>query len=195
MEKDAIAQQLLIIGGSAGSLEWLLRIVMALPEETRLAVVVVVHRRNGNDSILTDLLKARTGRRVKEVEDKEAIKAETIYIAPSDYHLLVEDTQSFALDISEKVHFSRPSIDVSFTSAAHTFGNRCAAILLSGANADGAEGLLAIREARGFVAIQDPQLSEVGFMPQQGLNLLKPDALINDDNLTEVVAAIVNRAE
>lgn len=193
MEKDAVAQQLLIVGGSAGSLEWLLRIVTALPAQTKLAVLVVVHRRNGNDSILTDLLKARTGKKVKEVEDKEPIKPETIYVAPSDYHLLVEDTRSFALDSSEKIHFSRPSIDVSFMSAAQVFGCRCAAILLSGANADGAEGLLTIQEAGGFVAIQDPQLSEVGFMPQQALNLLKPDALISQENLREVVEAIVSR--
>jgi two-component system chemotaxis response regulator CheB len=193
MEKDAVAQQLLIVGGSAGSLEWLLRIVTALPAQTKLAVLVVVHRRNGNDSILTDLLKARTGKKVKEVEDKEPIRPETIYVAPSDYHLLVEDTQSFALDSSEKIHFSRPSIDVSFMSAAQVFGRRCAAILLSGANADGAEGLLTIQEAGGFVAIQDPQLSEVGFMPQQALNLLKPDAIISQENLREVVEAIVSR--
>lgn len=192
MEKNSIAYRLLIIGGSAGSLEWLLRILMTLPEKAGLAIVVVVHRRNSHDSILTDLLRSRTGRKVKEVEDKEPIRPETIYVAPSDYHLLVEDQQTFALDNSEKVHFSRPSIDVSFLSAADVFGEHCAAILLSGANADGAEGLLAVREAGGYIAVQDPGSSEVGFMPQQALNLVLPDDIIREDNLEMVIASIVH---
>ena len=108
---------------------------------------------------------------VKEVEDKEFIVPNAIYVAPPDYHLLVEDEYSFSLDSAEKIHFSRPSIDVTFESVSEKFGQRAIGILLSGANADGAEGLGCIKEAGGITIAQDPASADVGFMPQQAINL------------------------
>jgi two-component system, chemotaxis family, protein-glutamate methylesterase/glutaminase len=188
MAQDSITKyKLLIIGGSAGSLDGILKIITALPVNKQVTTVVVVHRKNDVESILTDLLATRTKLKVKEVEDKESIFGDTVYIAPSDYHLLIENDKLFSLDSSEKVHHSRPSIDVSFESAAHVFGNAVIGILLSGANADGAEGLRKIHEAGGFTIVQDPAFSEVGYMPQQALDQMRPDKILN----TEAIALFI----
>lgn len=161
----------MVIGGSAGSLEPLLQIVAALPTHTHVAIVVVVHRKAGPDSILSNLLASKTSLPVKEVEDKDAILPGHIYVAPPDYHLLFESRETFALDASEKVHYSRPSIDVTFESAAAVFGNAVVGVLLSGANADGAAGMLRIRKAGGYTMAQDPETAEVYYMPRQAVLL------------------------
>src|SRR5579864_7056332 len=138
MAQDSITKyKVLMIGGSAGSLDGVLKIISALPVNKHVTTIIVVHRKNDVESILANLLSSRTQLEVKEVEDKELISGGIIYIAPSDYHLLIENEKMFSLDSSEKVHYSRPSIDVSFESAAHVFGNAVIGILLSGANADG----------------------------------------------------------
>lgn len=175
--------RLLVIGGSAGSLEPLLQIIAAIPVHTTAAIVVVVHRKAGSDSILRDLLAAKTSLQVKEVEDKEPLLPAHIYLAPPDYHLLFENKQCFALDASEKVHYSRPSIDVTFESAAAVFGTAVIGVLLSGANADGAEGMAAIKKAGGHTLAQDPATAEVYYMPQQAILLdaameVKPTQLL-----------------
>ncbi len=169
MAQDEVKYQTVAIGGSAGSLDVLLKIVPQLPTGSGASFVIVVHRKNDADSILVDLLSARTRMNVKEVEDKEPILPNVIYIAPPDYHLLFEDKASFSLDSSEKVHYSRPSIDVTFESVADTFHSSSIGILLSGANADGAEGLARIKQAGGFTIAQDPATADVAYMPQQAI--------------------------
>lgn len=134
-------------------------------------VVLVLHRRADGESLLAEILARRTPMPVKEVEDKEPILPGTVYLAPADYHLLFESRELFSLDSSEKVHYCRPSIDVSFESAAEVFGPHCIGVLLSGANADGAAGLLRIREAGGYTLVQHPQTAEVGYMPQHAIAL------------------------
>jgi two-component system chemotaxis response regulator CheB len=160
--------QLLIIGGSAGSLEVILEILPVLRSDIDYAIVLVMHRRGG-DSLLTGLLSDRTNLEVREAEEKEAIRPGVIYIAPADYHLLIEQDQTFSLDFSEKIHYSRPAIDASFETAAEAFGTTLVGILLSGANADGAEGLLRIKEAGGMTIAQDPAEASVSYMPQQAI--------------------------
>jgi two-component system chemotaxis response regulator CheB len=164
-------QRLVVIGGSAGSLEIVLSLVAALPPLPHAAVVVVLHRKQSADSVLTGLLMSRTRLPVKEVEDKEPLMRGHIYLAPPDYHLLLENKEQFSLDDSEKVHHSRPSIDVTFESAVQVFGAGTIGILLSGANADGAAGLQAIRASGGTTLVQDPATAEVYYMPQQALLL------------------------
>jgi len=163
--------KMIIIGGSAGSLDIILKIVGNLPINKSYACVIIVHRKPSSESILQDLFSSKTLLPVKEVEDKEMIVPGTIYLAPADYHLLFENKTTFSLDASEKIHFSRPSIDVSFESASQVFRDLAVGILLSGANADGAAGLQKIEAAGGLIIIQDPETAEVGYMPAQGLKL------------------------
>ena len=182
-EGDVSKYRMVVIGGSAGSLDSILKIVAAVQESVDVAFVVVVHRGKGGDSILTDLLSSQTTLVVKEVEDKELILPGTIYIAPPDYHLLLENEYTFSLDASEKVHYSRPSIDVTFESAALVYGPALVGVLLSGANADGAVGLKNIADAGGFTIAQQPATAEVGYMPQQAINLTKVSVILEGEDI------------
>jgi two-component system chemotaxis response regulator CheB len=180
--------QLLIIGGSAGSLEVLVQLLPALHKNLKLAIVVVMHRKAG-ESMLVDVLGGKTTWPVKEAEEKENVEAGTVYVAPSDYHLLFEKNKTFSLDFSEKVHYSRPSIDVSFESAADAYGATVIAVLLSGANSDGSEGLNLIRNAGGIAIVQDPLEASVAYMPQQAIDNFQVDYIAD----TKTIVDIINR--
>lgn len=158
------------IGGSAGSLDIVLKIAESIPAESKNIYIVIVHRKSSPDSVFEDLIAARSPLPVSEVEDKDPVEPGHIYIAPPGYHLLFEAEDLFSLDGSEKLHFSRPSIDITFESAAETFGHRVTGILLSGANADGAAGLCTIKKHGGTTITQDPESAEVGYMPRQAID-------------------------
>ncbi|MBV9962017.1 MAG: chemotaxis protein CheB [Parafilimonas sp.] len=193
MAQNTIAKyKMIVIGGSAGSLNIVLKIVAALPVTTYLSVVIIMHRKNDNESVLSNLLSARTNLIVKEVEDKEDIAGGCIYLAPADYHLLLENKNMFCLDISEKVHHSRPSIDVTFESVAEVIGDKAVAVLLSGANADGADGLHKIKQAGGYTIVQDPASAEVGYMPQQAIDQMQPDKILNGDDIGDFIKQLLS---
>lgn len=192
-EEDLKKKRVLLIGGSAGSLDVILKIVGALPVPLSLPVVIVVHRKSGAESILADLLGAKTGLAVKEVEDKDAVEDGVIYLAPPDYHLLFEKDGNFSLDSSEKVQYSRPSIDVSFESAADVYGSRVIAVLLSGANADGAEGLHRIFQTGGYTLVEAPHTAGVSYMPQQALNRNGHHEVVPTDDLATRLSAILKQ--
>jgi two-component system chemotaxis response regulator CheB len=129
------------------------------------------------------LLESKTSWQVREAEEKQTIMKDHIYLAPADYHLLIEKDRTLSLDVSEKVNFSRPSIDVSFESAAEVYGTKLAAILLSGANDDGVAGLKKVKACGGVAIVQNPQTAAVAYMPQQAINNLAVDKIINPDEL------------
>lgn len=192
-EDDVKRFQMMVIGGSAGSLDVVLSIVSQLPPDTQATIVVVVHRKNAPESPLASLLAARTALPVKEVEDKEPILPGTVYLAPPDYHLLIEDKGSFSLDCSEKIHYSRPSIDITFESAADQFGPALAGVLLSGANADGAEGLYRIREGGGFTVVQDPKTAEIDYMPRSAIDRNAACAVVPAKELGPYLKALLEQ--
>lgn len=181
------ATSLVIIGGSAGSLSVLLQVLPGLARRLAVPVIIVLHRKNYADSVLTDLLGSRTTLRVKEAEEKDPLQAGCIYLAPPDYHLLLESNGSLSLDYSEKVNFSRPSIDVSFSSAARLYGPRMLAILLSGANADGVEGLCNVAACGGLTAVQDPKTAEVPFMPEQALEYVQVSNVLDAAEMADYI--------
>lgn len=191
MAEDKIAYRLVAIGGSAGSLEVILQLVSALPVNSGASFIIIVHRKYDTDSILESLLSSRTSMEVREVEDKESLLPNSIYIAPPDYHLLLENENLFSLDTSEKIHFSRPSIDVTFQSVADTFGAGTIGILLSGANADGAAGLERIKKAGGLTIVQDPQTADMPFMPQQAINRNIVDRIVRAEALPALVKQLL----
>lgn len=176
-----------MIGGSAGSLEVILKILPKLTDQTNLAIVIVLHRKNSNDSPLTSLLSVKTSWDVQEVEEKQKIVPHTIYIAPADYHLLVESNHTFSLDFSEKIHYSRPSIDVTFDSASDVYKDQLACILVSGANDDGADGLKHAKEKGSIIIIQDPQSAEVSFMPQHAIDTVEADAILPPFEIADLI--------
>ncbi len=164
--------RVILIGGSAGALDALLAILPALPPRFAIPVVVVVHLAPNPASLVPALLERATSLRVLEIEDKQPLMRATIHVAPPNYHVLLERDGTLALSIDEPVHFSRPSIDVMFESAA-AFGRNITAVLLSGANEDGAGGLRRIAEAGGLVLVQDPSTAHHAVMPAAGIAELR----------------------
>ncbi len=173
----------LAIGGSAGSLQVILSLLPAIGEDFPMPVLIVLHRNGGFESSLEDLFSSRTRLPIREVEEKDPLRAGTIYLCPADYHVLLEKDHSFSLDYSERVHFSRPSIDVTFHSAADIFGQGLICLLLSGGNADGAEGMQYAKERGGLTVVQDPATAEVPFMPQQAISRMKVDFIVPSDEI------------
>jgi two-component system, chemotaxis family, protein-glutamate methylesterase/glutaminase len=192
MEKNNLTHncELLIIGGSAGSLEVILLFLKDLKATLSFPILLVLHRKSSFDSALTNLISSRTKLPVMEAEEKEQLTAGTIYVAPADYHLLIEKQHTVSLDFSEKIHYSRPSIDITFQTAAEAYGDTLVCILLSGANEDGAAGLAAVKEAGGYVVIQDPLTAEVSYMPEQALKVVKPDKIIKATELASFINSI-----
>ena len=159
-----------VIGGSAGSLTSLLTILKALPADYRPAVFLTVHvPPDAGRSVLVGILQTQCQVAVREAEDKEPVSGGTVYVAPSNYHLLVEASGSIALSADDPVLFSRPSIDVLFESAADAYGSELVGVLLSGANRDGAEGLRMIEQAGGHVMVEDPAGAYAPVMPLAAL--------------------------
>lgn len=181
--------RLIVIGGSAGSLSMVLRILPYLNVTLHIPVVTIFHRKS-DDTTLVEVLSSRTGFEVREIEDKTAILPNVFYIAPADYHVLIERDYTFTLDDSEKVNYSRPSIDVTFESAADVYGASLTCILLSGANADGVNGLKVAKQKGSSIIIQDPASAEVPYMPQQAMAQLVPDFILRPDNIQQMIAAI-----
>lgn len=143
-----------VIGASNGGIESLLAILPNLSPQLPVPIFVVVHVLRDQPSLLADVFRPRCALAVVEAEDKVPIEAGTIYFAPPDYHLLIDTSRQLSLTVDDPVNFSRPSIDVMFESAADVYGGRLMGIILSGANADGAAGLAAIRAAGGITAVQ-----------------------------------------
>lgn len=171
--------KVIVIGGSAGSLDVLLKVLPKIEILNSLSLIIVLHRRNSDDQMLEELLRIKSGLRVEEIEDKTTLLPGRVYVAPPDYHLLFESDFLFSLDVSEKINYSRPSIDVAFESAAEIFGENLTAILLSGANADGTEGLKAVKNNGGTVIIQSPETADVPYMPNFAINNLKADYIFS----------------
>ncbi len=169
-----MAYRIVVIGTSWGGLRALRCIGAALPPSFPLPVVAVQHRHRDSDHLLQELLQDRSVIPVSEIEDKEPMQAGHLYIAPPDYHLLIEDG-FFALSTEEPVRFSRPSIDVAFATAAASFGAGVIGVVLTGANADGSEGFRRIIERGGRGIVQDPAEAESGTMPAAALRAV-PEA-------------------
>jgi two-component system chemotaxis response regulator CheB len=194
MEKNQLnsLEKVVVIGGSAGSLEVILELLPTLQNIDSIAIILIMHRRNSDDTVLEELLRMKSGLRVREIEDKTPMKPGRVYVAPADYHLFIETDLSFSLDVSEKVHYSRPSIDVGFESAAAIFGDQLVAILLSGANSDGTEGLLAVKKMGGLTIVQSPETAEVAFMPTFALNHASPDHVLSPKEIAQFIRDLVH---
>jgi two-component system chemotaxis response regulator CheB len=180
----------LVIGGSAGSLDVLIKVLPAISLNISFPIVIVVHRKQGSDSLLTHLLASKTKLKVKEVEEKENVLPKTIYIAPSDYHLLIEHDRTFSLDYSEKVNYSRPAIDVTFQSAAEVYKDKLVCLLLSGSNADGVNGLIAAKAYGAEIAVQDPSTAQVEYMPSQAILKADVSFILKIDEMADYINSL-----
>ena len=171
--------EMLVIGFSAGGIPLMNRILKALPDDYPLPIAVATHSPHAHQSALAEIFECHTRLRVGMVKDKEPVQPGKVYIAPPDYHLLLERTASptpaFALSVDEPVGLVRPSIDVLLKSAAEIFETRLIAVLLSGANADGAQGMAHVKQLGGLCIVLDPQEAEFNALPNAALKQTSVD--------------------
>ncbi len=185
-------RQAVVIGASAGALEALSAILPCLPQDYPLPIFVVVHLPPDKKSVLADLFQSKCAMIVKEAEDKEEIKAGTVYFAAPDYHLQIEpDGRTISLSDDEPVLFSRPSIDVLFETAADAYGDGVIGIILSGANSDGAHGLRMIEKAGGTVFVQTPGLAYASAMPEASIKACPSAIILAAEDIAQAIEKAV----
>lgn len=180
---------MIVVGASLGGLKALLQVLHGIPRSFQRSFAVVLHRHKDSDGALLDLLRAESPLPAVEPLDKESFQPGTVYLAPADYHLLVEPTH-FCLSIDDPVRFARPSVDVLFESAADAFGAKTIAVVLTGANGDGARGAERIKAHGGRVIVQDPATAEAPQMPQATLDLASPDYILRLDQIAPLLVEL-----
>lgn len=168
----------IVIGASAGGVEALLNILTPLREGFLLPIIVVLHLPDERRSHLAEVFARRVSMPVLDASDKTSIAPGTLYFATPGYHLSVEQDRSFSLSLEDRVHHSRPAIDYLFESAADAYGPALAAVLLTGANRDGASGLAQVKHRGGLTVVQDPDEAQVATMPKAALDLHQPDHIL-----------------
>lgn len=180
----------IVLGASAGGVSALLTVMACLPKGFAIPLVCVLHLPDDHDSQLAGVFTRKLGRPVREARDKESIEAGIIYVAGPGYHLSVERDRSLSLSQEERVHYSRPSIDILFESAADAYGAALAGVLLTGANEDGAAGLARIHRHGGLSIVQDPAEAQVPAMPAAALALHRPDHILPLNGIGHLLAKL-----
>ncbi|ANY87443.1 MULTISPECIES: chemotaxis protein CheB [Pseudomonas] len=183
-----------VVGASAGGVAALLQVLGGLPEGFAIPVLCVLHLPDERHSQLASVLQRRIHRPVREARDKESIAPGLIYVAGPGYHLSVERDLSLSLSQEEPVHFSRPAIDYLFQSAADAYGAGLLGVLLTGANEDGAQGLLQIKNSGGRTVVQDPRDAQVALMPEAAVALQQPDHILSLSGIGHLLATLEPRA-
>jgi len=178
--------ELLVLGGSAGSFKHIFNAVRVFPADLNKTVLIIIHRKKNFFSEIENLFAENSRMCLREVSDKDVIHTNTVYIAPANYHTLIESKTSFGLDVSEAVWYSKPSIDVSFECAAEVFKNKCTAVLFSGANQDGARGLLSLRNNGALTIAQDPDEAEMPEMPRAAIKLNAAEYVLKTDDILDL---------
>jgi len=182
-----------VIGASAGGVGALMTVLGALPADFPLPLAMVLHLRPDAGNFLADILNRHALLQVRQAEEKEHLRPGVAYLAPPNYHLLVEEDRSLALNVDERVNFARPSVDVLFDSAAHAFGPALIGVVLTGANADGARGAARIKAAGGMVVVQDPAEAEASAMPAAALAATTPDRVLTLAEIAPLLMELATR--
>jgi len=184
-----VGYDIVVVGTSWGGLAALRTLVAGLPDSFQMAVTLVQHRHKDSDHLLRTLLQERSTLRVFEVEDKMPLEHGHIYVAPPNYHTLIEPGY-FSLSTDAPVRFSRPSIDVTFASAADAYAHRTVGIVLTGANEDGAEGLRRISDRGGMAIVQNPETAESRPMPEAARKAVPRARVMTLEGIAEFLAAL-----
>jgi two-component system chemotaxis response regulator CheB len=178
---------ILLIGGSAGAFKNIFQLIKILKPGLNKAVIIIIHRKRNFLSDIETLFAGNCRLQFKEIDDKDKINKNNVYIAPANYHTLIEKGGYFSLDVSDAVWYSKPSIDVTFESAAEQYGNRCTAILFSGANPDGAGGMLKLKLAGSLTIVQDPDEAEMSEMPAAAININGANYVLRVEEIFELL--------
>lgn len=190
MRPETLVQPgIIVVGASAGGLRALEMVLGGLPRGFPVPIVAVQHRSRESSDAYADILGRSVKLPVREIEDDDALRAPGVYLAPPDYHVLIEPGR-MVLSVDDPVSYSRPSIDVLFESAADAYGAKVLGVLLTGANHDGAKGLSRIKQAGGYAIVQDPRTAESPEMPAAGIAAAPVDQVLA---LEDIAVAIVRR--
>jgi two-component system chemotaxis response regulator CheB len=179
-----------VIGGSAGAVEALCILLPAVPAQLSTPVFIVLHLPRDRPSMLVEVFSPKCARPLQEPEDKSPIVQGTVYVAPPDYHMLVDAGPQISLSADDVVHFSRPSIDVLFESAADFYRERLLGIILTGANEDGAAGLATIHRAGGVTVVQQPDDAQSPYMPVSALKRTPADFVLPLADIARLLRAL-----
>lgn len=177
----------IVMGLSSGGMGALRTILPALPADYGVPVIIVQHIGASSESYWIEALNKSCMIAIKEADEKEKIEPGHVYIAPPNYHLLLEKDGTLSLSNDERVNYAKPSIDVLFETAAEACGRRLVGIVLTGSNNDGAEGLRKIKARGGLAVVQDPASAESSFMPQAAMEAAKPDYILSLEGITQLL--------
>lgn len=183
-----------VIGSSAGGIKALSMVLAALPGDFALPVIIVQHLHPSSDSYLARILDAKCQLTVKQADEKEAIAEGVVYIAPPNYHLLIEEDRSLSLSVEGPVNFARPSVDVLFESAVYAYRNKLIGMILTGANNDGHQGVKKIKQIGGYVIVQDPATAEADAMPKAAIAATQVDKILPLEQIGPYLLQLVNRS-
>jgi two-component system chemotaxis response regulator CheB len=180
----------IVVGASAGGVDALSLLFPALPVGLAAPVFVVLHLPRERPSLLVEIFQPKCALPIREAEDKEPVEAGTIYFAPPDYHLLIDEGPQIALSADAPVQFSRPSVDVLFESAADCYGARLLAVVLTGANEDGAAGVAAVQRAGGITLVQCPDSAQSPSMPEAAIRRVAPTYVLPLDAMVALLRTL-----
>ena len=178
---------IIVIGTSAGGIPLLLNIFSTLPTSFHIPIILVQHISKANSTGYIPILEQSSQLPIIEAYDKMPITPGHIFVAPPEYHILVEENKSLSIGLFDPVCYSRPSVDVLFESAAEVYQHECLGIILSGANADGAKGLKHIAKYKGTCIIQDPNEAEFSRMPKSAMKESKVAQILTLNNIIRVL--------
>jgi len=180
----------IVIGVSSGGMNALKFIFATLPAGFSIPIIIVQHVSPRSDNEWIKVLNENSNLTIKEADEKEKIEQGNIYIAPANYHLLIEEDKTFSLTIDERVNYARPSIDVLFETAAEAYKNKLIGMVLTGSNNDGTSGIKRIKECGGLAIIQDPVTAESSYMPASAIAAIDPDYILSLEEIIELIKKI-----
>jgi two-component system chemotaxis response regulator CheB len=183
----------IVIGSSAGGINALTKVLSVLPADFSLPIVIVQHLHPESGHHLPHILGTKSALKIKQADEKELIKKGWVYLAPPNYHLLIEEDFTFSLSLESPVNYSRPSIDVLFESAVYAYRQHLIGIILTGANHDGSLGLKKIKEMGGFTIVQDPKTAEADAMPKSAIASTQIDKILPLQDIGLYLLQLVNR--
>lgn len=182
-----------VIGSSAGGIHALIKVLSVLPADFPLPIVIAQHLHPESGHHLSRILGTKSALKIKQADEKEFIQKGWVYLAPPNYHLLIEEDFTFSLSLEAPVNYSRPSIDVLFESAVHAYRQHLIGIILTGANHDGSLGLKKIKEMGGFTIVQDPKTAEADAMPTAAIKATTIDKILPLQDIGLYLLQLVNR--
>jgi len=180
----------IVIGVSSGGMNAMKVMFSLLPKEFNTPIIIVQHISSQSENLWIRLLNDKSNIYIKEADEKESIEQGKVYIAPPNYHLLIERDKTFSLTVDERVNFARPSIDVLFESAAEAYKNKLIGVILTGSNNDGTNGLKRIKEYGGLTIVQDPATAESSYMPASAIAVVQMDYILTLENIIKLLIKI-----